>query len=223
MAYPGGKGGSGVAQTIVNQQPPHEVYIEAFLGGGAVLRAKRPAARNVALDRSAAALDAWRGVDLGAPLELRHGCALDYLEARRWSGRELVYLDPPYLRSTRRSARDLYAHELDDDDHRRLLATARGLPAAVQVSGYWSPLYAEALADWRLLRFPSQTRAGTAEECLWMNYPPPAALHDYRYLGADFRQRERIKRKVRRWSAGLARLPELERQAVLSGLLEAEE
>jgi hypothetical protein len=31
MSYPGGKGGSGVYQTIINQQPPHEVYIEPFL------------------------------------------------------------------------------------------------------------------------------------------------------------------------------------------------
>jgi len=26
-----------------------------------------------------------------------------------------------------------------------------------------------------------------------MNYPPPAKLHDYRYLGNNFRRRERIK------------------------------
>ena len=30
MTYPGGKGGAGVLQTIINQQPPHEVYIEPF-------------------------------------------------------------------------------------------------------------------------------------------------------------------------------------------------
>jgi hypothetical protein len=31
------------------------------------------------------------------------------------------------------------------------------------------------------------------------NFPEPVALHDYRYLGEDFRQRERIKRKKQRW------------------------
>lgn len=54
--YPGGKGGSGVYQTIINHMPPHATYIEAFAGSGAVLRAKRPAARNVAIDRNAVVL-----------------------------------------------------------------------------------------------------------------------------------------------------------------------
>lgn len=30
MRYPGGKGGAGVFQTIINQFPPHRVYIEPF-------------------------------------------------------------------------------------------------------------------------------------------------------------------------------------------------
>jgi hypothetical protein len=34
MTYPGGKGGAGVYQMIINQIPPHRVYIEPFLGGG---------------------------------------------------------------------------------------------------------------------------------------------------------------------------------------------
>jgi site-specific DNA-adenine methylase len=46
LSYPGGKGGAGVYQAIINQMPPHEVYIEPFLGAGSVLRTKRPAALN---------------------------------------------------------------------------------------------------------------------------------------------------------------------------------
>jgi DNA adenine methylase len=38
MPYPGGKGGAGVYQTIINGMPRHEVYVEPFLGGGAVGR-----------------------------------------------------------------------------------------------------------------------------------------------------------------------------------------
>jgi len=41
----------------------------------------------------------------------------------------------------------------------------------------------------------------------------------YRYLGADFRERERIGRKARRWRAKPDRLTPLERQAVLSACL----
>jgi len=43
MRYDGGKGAMGCAQWIINQIPPHRVYIEPFLGGGAVLRLKAPA------------------------------------------------------------------------------------------------------------------------------------------------------------------------------------
>ena len=32
MPYPGGKGGAGVYQTIINGMPRHEVYVEPFFG-----------------------------------------------------------------------------------------------------------------------------------------------------------------------------------------------
>lgn len=57
-----------------------------------------------------------------------------------------------------------------------------------------------------------------ATEWLWMNYPRPVKLHDYRYLGDDFRERERIKRKKARWIDRLARMDILERQAMLAAL-----
>ena len=47
------------------------------------------------------------------------------------------------------------------------------------------------------------------------------ALHDYRHLGAGFRERERIKRKKQRWTARLHRLPVLERQALLAAIDDA--
>lgn len=50
MPYPGGKNGSGVYQTIINRMPPHDVYIEPFLGGGAILRLKRKARLSIGVD-----------------------------------------------------------------------------------------------------------------------------------------------------------------------------
>ena len=37
VTYPGGKSGSGVYQQLINLMPPHKIYIEAFLGGGAIM------------------------------------------------------------------------------------------------------------------------------------------------------------------------------------------
>ena len=59
MSYPGGKAGSGVYQQIINQIPPHQVYIEPFLGGGAVLLHKRPAWSSIGIDSDAAVVAAW--------------------------------------------------------------------------------------------------------------------------------------------------------------------
>ncbi len=61
MTYPGGKNGPGVYQTLINQIPPHDTYIETHLGGGAVLRHKRPAALNIGIDLHGPALTAVAG------------------------------------------------------------------------------------------------------------------------------------------------------------------
>jgi len=50
MAWPGGKDGSGVAQRLINQIPPHDVFVSAFLGDCAILRRKLPAAVSIGID-----------------------------------------------------------------------------------------------------------------------------------------------------------------------------
>src|SRR5215469_13923182 len=59
----------------------------------------------------------------------------------------LVYCDPPYVQSTRKSTG--YRHEMTDDDHREMAAALRSSRAAVVVSGYPSALYdGELFAGW---------------------------------------------------------------------------
>ena len=102
-----------------------------------------------------------------------------------------------------------------------LLALALGLPCMVMISGYWSELYADLLTGWRAVGFLTRDRAGNwREERVWMNYPEPVALHDYRFLGDDFRERERIRRKRLRWRRRLARMDVLERRAILAEIRE---
>lgn len=222
MTYPGGKNGAGVYQAIINQIPPHDLYVEAFAGSAAIYRHKRRAVSTVLIDRAPVHRPEWR---CDPTVECVEGCAIETLRSRRCNipRSAFVYADPPYVRSTRRSARDLYAHEMTDDDHVALLAVLKALPCAVMVSGYPSDLYDCELAGWRTVDFLAMTRRGPAMERLWMNYPEPDALHDYRYLGTDYRERERIKKKANRWAANFAGLPVLERRAVLSALAAVEE
>jgi DNA adenine methylase len=240
--YPGGKNGSGVYQTIINGMPPHDVYIEPFLGGGAIMRMKRPAALNIGLDQDAAAVARFGGnrsrsstssgsggASSSAPkksgadvFRFFQGDAFEFLRGYSFLGRELVYCDPPYMRETR-SGRKLYQRELTDSDHAELLRIIRGLPCAVMISGYFTRLYDVELRDWWSVHFPVMTRGATERtEWLWSNFPPPVALHDYRYLGAGYRERERIKRKKRRWVLKLAHMPLLERRALLAAIGEVD-
>lgn len=235
MAYFGGKEGCGMVQRLINRIPPHGTYIEPFLGHGAVFRYKRPADLNLGVDLDRACIDRVAQdrpqTSIKAPGGVRFfGCdAQEWLgglarcaPARDWMPAPVfIYADPPYLMSTRKSKRDRYEHELTEAGHRRLLETLQALSAAgflVLLSGYPSPMYDQALLDWRRETFTVQTRGGPATEAIWMNYPEPTRLHDYSQLGEDFVDRQRIRRKIRRQIRRLARLPTLEREAILDAI-----
>ncbi|WP_417461676.1 DNA adenine methylase [Kordiimonas sp.] len=217
MPYPGGKNGAGVYQTIINQIPPHETYIEPFVGGGAVFNNMRRAASSIVIDSDASAIRPFQKIP---GITAIHGDGLRYLEQRKYTGREFIYADPPYLMKTRRSKRAIYSQEWDTADHVRFLKLVKELPCSIAISGYQSRLYDETLTGWHSITFTAQTRRGPATETLWMNYPAPTALHDCRYLGGNYRERERIKRKAARWASNFGAMPPLERQAVLSAMVE---
>ena len=63
-----------------------------------------------------------------------------------------------------------------------------------------------------------QTCALPIFEWLWMNYKSPVELHDYRYLGDNFRKREHLKNKKKRWVARLESMPVLECRALLAAI-----
>lgn len=220
MSYPGGKNGSGVYQAIINLMPPHKVYVEAFFGGGAIMKLKKPALANIAIDADARSLESFEGGPPG--LQLLHGDALAWLSTAgpTLSDDALVYLDPPYLMSTRSCKRAIYTHEFATfEEHARLLDIITTLPCMVMISGYWSELYADRLKGWRSASYQAQTRGGhPATEWVWMNFPAPLELHDYRYLGRSFRERERIKRQQLRWKNRIQRMPDLERHAILAAI-----
>ena len=215
MPWFGSKTAAGVAERIIAQMPPHDTYIEPFAGSGAVLRAKAPAARSIAIDLDPRALAL---IDRSAGVEVIEGDAVAVLESLDWDalGRVLVYADPPYLWSTRGPGR--YRHDLDDAGHRRLLAHLKMLPAAVILSGYPSALYDAELGGWRTTTFQTMTRGGVRTEKLWMNFPAgDVAWH--RHAGRNFTDRQRIKRKAQRWAANFRRLPAGERAAILAALM----
>src|SRR5713226_9695985 len=136
MRYPGGKGK--IYQQIINLLPPHTTYIETHLGGGAVLRHKKPSPKGIAIDRDPEVIGYWRQ-SLPSFASYIETDALEFLTANHFSGDEVVYCDPPYLPSTRRRGR-VYRYDYDRRDHERLLEVLRRLPCRILISGYPSQL-----------------------------------------------------------------------------------
>ncbi len=245
-AYPGSKNGSGVCERLISLMPVHRVYVAAFAGHDAIFFRKRPGALAIMVDRDPAVCAWW---DIRGP-SLRIVCA-DFLEVASKVARgsadpvspsvaslqsdrvtlemamrasdTLLYVDPPYLRSTR-STRRLWQYELDDEEsHLKLLRALRALPCMVMLSGYPSALYSSQLQGWRCELYRVMTRGGLRHEAVWMNYPANLPLHDCRYVGGTFRGRERLRRRCGRWVSRFARMPPAERQVIYEALSAAME
>lgn len=112
--------------------------------------------------------------------------ALEVVAAYGRDPEVLLYVDPPYLGSSRASGGDprggthRYRHEmLGADDHRELAEALRSAAAAVVLSGYPAPLYDELYDGWHRAEFATGTgQSARGEwsqrtEVLWSNRPFP--------------------------------------------------
>jgi DNA adenine methylase len=96
--------------------------------------------------------------------------------------RTVFFIDPPYLPSTR-IRQTGYRYEMDEEDHRELLARLTTIKGKVMLCGYPSELYDEMLPGWRKVERAERCRTGglrdgQAErpdriEAVWMNYRDP--------------------------------------------------
>ena len=216
MRYPGGKGKC--YQRLINMMPPHKTYIESHLGGGAALRHKAPAERNIGIDACPNVISRWNKLYPNL-CETVQADAADYISEFRFSGNELIYADPPYLAFTRRRPK-IYAHEYRTSDHERLIQVLRNTPCLVMISGYENDLYNDGLSGWRKERFWAKTHVNVREECVWLNFDPPKQLHDSSHLGANFRERQTIRRRQNRLRERIQGMPPLEREQLLSWINE---
>jgi DNA adenine methylase len=86
----------------------------------------------------------------------------------------LLYVDPPYLGTTRGDANSRYGVEMrTEGEHRELAAALTDCGAAVVLSGYDSPLYADLYAGWHRNELATMTGNGRGDqsrtEVLWSN------------------------------------------------------
>ena len=173
------------------------------------MRHKRPAEVSIGIDVDSDVIGRWERFEERDCL-LVCADAIDWLRRQEFVGDELIYCDPPYVPSTRRSER-VYRHDYDISKHVELLDVLRAVGCKVMLSGYSSELYEDELSDWASVSFRSKTHAGVRTETLWMNFEPPQRLHDYSCLGENFRQRELIKRRLGRLKSRIDMLTAAER------------
>jgi site-specific DNA-adenine methylase len=217
MGYFGSKATSGLCQAIIAMMPPHETYIESHLGGGAIMKRKPPARRNIGIDIDPRTIARF---ECSYPVELINGSALRFLADYDYRGSELVYSDPPYLLCTRTSKRR-YRFDYKEGDHVRLLELLKRLPCHVMLSGYPSALYDELLPGWRSVELQVMNQGGVRTEKLWLNFTVDR-VHWIRYAGRNFTHRQQIKRKAANWARRYEALPPEQRLAVLAAMMAVE-
>ena len=111
MGFPGGKGR--LYARIIGLMPSHRGYFEPFAGGAAVARFKSPAHTTILIDRDPAVVAALR---TWAPSTWQVLCrdAVSFLDEHPFDREDLIYCDPPYVASTRRTKRRIYRYEFTD-------------------------------------------------------------------------------------------------------------
>jgi len=216
-SYFGSKATSGLCQPIIALMPPHDTYIETHLGGGAIMKRKPAALRNIGIDKNPKVLSNFT---CEYAIEKVNGCAHRFLADYDFRGGELIYSDPPYLHHTRSSGRR-YRFDYEESDHIELLTLLKSLPCNIILSGYPSALYEELLPNWRSLELQVMNQAGVRTEKLWFNFAPDRVYWPS-YAGKNFTDRQRIKRKAANWAKQYRAMPPAERLAVLSAIMAVE-
>jgi DNA adenine methylase len=218
--YPGNKYAADVYKRIINQFPPHTVFISGFLGNCAVMKEKKPApGLNFGFEVNQGVINTyWKNADIAV---FNHDF-IDAIYKKNYTypgltlPTSLIYLDPPYLLTERRNHKQLYDNELTDQQH--ILEWCVKQKCMIAISHYPCKLYDKILKGWRKMEYKIQTHGGTMVEALYMNYPEPEQLHEYTYLGDNRTERQNIKRKIDALVKKLKALPPQERNAIIEAV-----
>lgn len=220
MNYKGNKKIPGVYHKIINEIPTYKNYYELFAGScaiGKILMKLQPDNRYFFNDLDKTILKkhlASAGIDKNIYTVLNDD-AIKILKSLPVSIDSFIFLDPPYLYSTRNGIK-YYKFEMTDKQHLKFLAAARSLKINCMIIHPKCELYDNELKGWRQVIVKIKYHNKTSIECLYMNYEQPKTLQTDIFLGKNFTDRQRIKRKAERFVNKFSSLPELERKYILS-------
>lgn len=246
MNYPGHKKIYGVYHKIINEIPPHKIFYELFAGSAAISKLLYPSSfnpdiqlqptvrsgndpiiilndllpvhtvKNICMDRPDLTV---KNNCIGHNVKFQQRNAFDILQTELTVSdlNTFIFIDPPYLHSTRPNNTKLYKYELTESDHIQLITSVLQLQCNVMIIHPKCSLYDNSyLKHWRQVPIKIRYHNKLSLECLYMNYAAPDKLQNDSLLGKDCWDRQRIKRKGDRLVNKLLALPELERNYVIN-------
>lgn len=169
--------------TLEPVERARRTIIKAFMGFGSdALRNKSGFRANSHRSGTTPAQD-WRNYAevLDLLIERLRGIVIenrDAIECMKQHDRPdtLFYVDPPYVHSTRQSAKR-YLFEMTDEQHIALADFLGRVQGKVVLSGYDSPLYNDLYKGWyRVEREALADGARKRTEVLWLNFKPQGQL-----------------------------------------------
>lgn len=216
--YPGQKNLQGVYQKIINHIPEYSAYYELFGGTAAIARLLPDNAPRTVYERSTKVYSDMAAAHQGSNIKWVNGDAFAFFHHYADNSNDFIFLDPPYLHSTRPHCTNLYQYELSDEQHIHLLESVKLFRSKIMLIHPKCELYDTMLADWYKVEIKLRYHNKTSVECLYMNYPTPAKLHLDHYLGKNRTDRQRIKRKCERIVKKFKELPPQEMDYILTRL-----
>lgn len=202
--YNGGKEAAGTYQKIINEIREHDIMICGFLGHCAIARNIEHKSRIIGIDIDPSVIAAWG--DMSWPwIELICGdfvSLVPSLLSTIGAGKKIViYCDPPYLMESIKSDIPPYKYTMPASWHRSFLSMIAEIGdisgVDILISHYPCDMYESSLKGWRVLKYKSTTRRGTATELLFMNYShDDGKLQDYQFVGDNKDERYNLKHRA---------------------------
>lgn len=225
MQYPGGKNQSGTFQKLINIIPPHSIYLELFAGSAAIYNNIDTCSLSILMDIDPIVCANLSKIVRPGAIIINHDaisflkCSVDLITFLHDIGHcVFMYLDPPYPFSVRKSVDPIYKYEMSDPQHVELLKLISHVKFNFAISSYQNELYDSHLSGCNIIDFNNATRQGIARERVYFNYELPDKLHDYSFIGNDFRERAKFKMQRDHMVSKINRMPALLRNSILDNL-----
>jgi len=218
--YTGNKGAGGLYQKIINQIPAHTRYRELFAGSGAVYANMTVPAEDIILNDLDSAVQQLLQKCF-PEITVTNDCTISFLKSNvaLLAKETFIFLDPPYLHSTRSNPK-LYKFEMTDNQHIEFLECCIAMKCNILIIHPKCELYDTMLSGWRKVDVTVRYHQKTQIERMYMNYDEVDQLQSYSFLGDNCWERQRIKRKGDRLLKKLQALPVLEKKYILERLKE---